>query len=142
MAKKKFWREKLTFEIAIRWTARTLAGHMVMLILALAIGHALSSEGLSNPFEHPLPVQLEFAGMLVILAGMIVGWKWQKIGGLLIIGGMLIFHITAGKFWLNWVFGLFDLAGILFLLSWWMDKKVKNKQYIKTSKPQPPPVGL
>ena len=128
MAKKKSWREKLTFETVIRWSARTLAGLLAMLILTLAIGHALSSEGLPNPFEHPLPVQLEFAGMLVILAGMIVGWKWQKIGGLLIIGGMLIFHIIEGKFWLNWTFELFDLTGILFLLSWFLNKKVKNKQ--------------
>lgn len=78
MAKKKSRREKLTFKTIIRWTARILAGLLAMLILTLAIGHALSSEGLPNPFEHPLPVQLEFAGMLVILTGMIVGWKRQK----------------------------------------------------------------
>jgi hypothetical protein len=76
----------------------------------------MGGQGPGNPFRHPLPVQLEFAGLLAILVGLIVGWKWQATAGLLIIGGMMIFHVVQGKIWLNWVFGLFDITGILFIL--------------------------
>jgi len=107
---------------AIRWATRILASLLAVFVLVIFVGESLAGEGPGNPFKHPLPVQLEFVGMLAIWVGMIVGWKWEGVASLLIISGMLIFHITTGKLWLNWTFGLFDLVGILFLLCWWLEK--------------------
>ncbi|MHC4076364.1 MAG: DUF7670 domain-containing protein, partial [Planctomycetota bacterium] len=115
----------------IGWVVRILASLLVILVLVIFIGEALiGGGGPGNPFKHPLPVQLEFVGMLAIFVGLIIGWKWQVAAGLLIIGGMMIFHIVQGKIWLNWVFGLFDITGILFILYWLLKRKILSaKKY-------------
>jgi len=110
----------------ICWTARILASLLAALVVVIFVGESFfyPGDGPPNPFKQPPEVQLEFAGMLAMLAGCILGWRWEGIAGLLVISGMMIFHIIEGKLWLNWTFGLFDLAGILFLLCWWMKRLV------------------
>ena len=118
--------------IGIRGATRILAGLLAIMVLVIFLGEGLSSEGPGNPFRHPLPVQLGFLGMLAIWTGLIVGWKWEGIAAILIISGMMIFHIIQGRLWLNWTFGLFDLAGILFLLCWRLGRLQRNGE-IKSS---------
>lgn len=112
--------------IGVRWVARILGGLLATLVLFIVICHAFSEEGLPNPFKQPGGVQLEFAAMLAIWTGMIVGWKWEGIGGILAISGVIIFHIVEGTLWLNWLFGLLGLCGVLFLLCWCI-KKLQTK---------------
>lgn len=113
---RKFW------ILGIHWVTRVLATLLTIMVLVIFLGEGLSSEGSGNPFKHSLSVQLEFLGIFIVWVGMIIGWKWEGIASGLIIGGMMIFHIVQGKFWLNWTFGLFDMTGILFLLSWWLKR--------------------
>jgi len=61
---------------------------------------------------------LEFAGLLAAWIGLIIAWKWEGIGGALIISGVIIFHVVEYRLWLNWIFGLLGLVGILFLFCW------------------------
>ena len=95
--------------VGLRWTARIYGGLLAVSILAIAIG-----EGPPNPFTQPLPVAIELFGMLVMLAGCIVGWKWQGVGALLIIVGISAFHVIEKRILLMGAFPLFDIAGILF----------------------------
>jgi hypothetical protein len=60
--------------------------------------------------------------MLVLLFGMIVGWKWQGLGGILILAGNMAFHIIEAKLYLNGVFALFDLTGLLYIASWLLNR--------------------
>lgn len=115
----------------VRWTARILASLLAALVVVFFVGESFfyPGEGPPNPFKQPPEVQLEFAAMLAIWIGMIVGWKWESIASLLIIGGMATFHIIEGKLWLNWTFGLFDLTGILFLLCWFL-KKLQKENFV------------
>ncbi len=116
MKQEKYW------DIGICWAVRILASLLVALVLVIFIGESFfyPGEGPPNPFKQPLPVQIEFAGMFAILIGMIVGWRWEGIAAALVLSGVIVFHIIQGKLWLNWVFGLFDLVGLLFLLCWWL----------------------
>lgn len=113
---------------AVRWTARILGSLLVILVLTIAVGEGFfyPGEGLPNPFEQPLPTQIKFAGMLAILIGMLVGWKWEGIAAVLILGGGMAFHIFEGWLWATWVFGLVDLIGVLFLLCWWLRRLQKS----------------
>ncbi len=86
---------------AIRWTTRILAALLAALVLLLVLCHAFSVEGLPNPFKQPPQIQLEFAGMLAMWAGWILGWKWEGISVILAVSGMLIFHTVEGRIWLN-----------------------------------------
>jgi len=114
--------------LTIRWVARIYGSLLAMLILTIAIGEGFfyPGGGLPNPLTQPLSVAIELFAMLAILLGCIVGWKWYGLAGLLVIGGMMVFHVIEGKLWLNWTFGLFDLAGILFLLCWWSGRAKRN----------------
>ena len=105
---------------AIRWVARILAGLLAALVLVLVLCHAFSEEGLPNPLNQPLPVAIELFAMLTMWIGLIVGWKYQGSGAILTIGGIMTFHIIEKRLWLMGAFPLFDLAGILFLLCWWL----------------------
>ena len=99
------------------WTARIYGSLLAVSILAIAIG-----EGPPNPFTQPLPVTIELFGMLAMWIGCIVGWKWQGVATILIIGGIMTFHIIEKRLWLMGAFPLFDLAAIFYCLSWLITK--------------------
>ena len=122
------------FAVVIRWVARILGGLLAILVLVIFVGESLVGEGPGNPFKHPLPVQLGFVGMLAMWVGCIVGWKWQGVGALLTIGGIMTFHIIEKRLWLMGAFPLFDLAGILFLLCWLLKKKRDSRLVIERNK--------
>ncbi|MFH1614405.1 MAG: hypothetical protein ABIG61_04895 [Planctomycetota bacterium] len=107
--------------IGIRWAARIYGALLAALILTIAIG-----EGPPNPFTQPLPVAIGLFGMLAMLIGCIVGWKWQGLGAILVIGGIMTFHVIEKRLWLMGAFPLFDLAGILFLFCWCLGRPQRN----------------
>ena len=111
------------FVTSLRWIARLLAAGLAVLIVIITIGHG----GPPNPFKQPTPVVLEFIGIAIAVIGLIVGWKWPGIGGVMVLAGIGVFHIIEGKLWLGWVFGLFALTGILYLLGWWTGCNQDNK---------------
>jgi hypothetical protein len=110
------------FVIVLRWTARILATALVFLVLAIAIG-----EGPPNPFNQSAKVQLEFLCMGIMLAGLVIGWKWEGLGGVMALAGVVVFHIIEGKLWINPFFGLFTLAGILYLVCGLLSKMTVAK---------------
>jgi len=120
------------FVTVLRWSARIVGGLLAVLVLTIAIGEGFfcPGDGLPNPFTQPLPVAIELFGMLAMLAGCIAGWKWQGLGALLIIAGIITFHVIEKRLWLMGAFPLFDLAGVLFLLSWLVGK-LRKKDEIK-----------
>ena len=69
-----------------RWTARVLGALLVLTVLAFAVG-----EGMPNPLTQPLPVQLGFAGLGLILLGTIAGWRWELPGGIVSLAGWCLF---------------------------------------------------
>ena len=114
--------------IGISWVARIYGGLLAALVLTIAIGEGFfyPGDGLPNPFTQPLPVAIELFGMLAMFVGCILGWKWQGVGGLLTIAGIMTFHVIEKRLWLMGAFPLFDLAGILFLLCWWLGRSQSN----------------
>jgi hypothetical protein len=58
----------------------------------------------------------------IALAGMLVGWQSELLGGLLNVGGVLAFytiHFAARASWPPPTFPLLAVPGLLFLISWW-----------------------
>lgn len=100
-----------------RWMARIVGGLLAALMLVIVLGHAFSNEGLPNPFRQPPGVALELLGMFLGWIGLIIAWKWEGTGGMLVIVCTVIFQIVEGRIWIGWVFGLLELIGIMFVLS-------------------------
>jgi hypothetical protein len=104
----------------IRWTARVSAALLFGLVLLFMLG-----EGLPPLMRAPLAVRLLFAAHLATLAGLLLLWRWELLGGILTIGGMLAFYAInycdAGTFPSGW-FPLFYIPGVLSLISWSMTR--------------------
>jgi hypothetical protein len=106
------------------WAAKIFGSLLAVLVLTIAVGEGFfyPGEGLPNPFTQPLPVAIELYGMLAMWVGCIIGWKWEGIAAFLTIAGIMIFHVIEKRLWLMGAFPLFDLAGILYLLCWFLKK--------------------
>ena len=111
----------------VNWVTKGLATFLAALICWLIVMHTFSKEGLPNPLVPPRDVQFEFAALAVMLTGLLAGWKWPGIGGLLVISGTLVFHIIEKRIWLGGgLWCVFDIVGILYLICWYLRKKSKN----------------
>jgi peptidoglycan/LPS O-acetylase OafA/YrhL len=101
---------------ALRWSARTSGLLLVGMVLIFLVG-----EGPPNPFRQPPSVQVEFLGMILMVAGFLAGWRWEALGGLLAVTGFAAFaatevivnHSPPGG-----AIPLFAVPGLLFLLSY------------------------
>jgi hypothetical protein len=73
---------------AVCWTARILGllGFLFVLMFILA-------EGVPAFWSQPVPVQIELAGMVAMLVGLLVGWRLEGLGAALIVAGWLVFAI-------------------------------------------------
>jgi hypothetical protein len=108
-----------------KWTARILGFLVLASIVFIAIGEAGPNllHG-SNPLHGSLRENLLGLGLLTMMVGIVVGWKWEGIGGLLILGGFVFFAIVNHRPSLNIVTVPWLLAGLLYLGCWWMRGKV------------------
>ena len=72
-----------------RWTGRILGTLLVLLIVAIAVG-----EGIPNPFTQPVPVQLGFLGLALVMAGILAGWRWDVAPALVSLAGWCLFFFA------------------------------------------------
>ena len=87
---------------------------LVGMVLAFVVG-----EGLPNVLRQPPYVAIEFVGIGLMLAGFVIGWRREAIGGATAIIGFGTFavtelivnqHLPAGAIWLFVVPGFLLLA--------------------------------
>jgi hypothetical protein len=93
-----------------RWTARVLS------IIAI-IFHALSFLG--DRWSGPLPtgdvVRLGLWGL--VLLGMMLAWKWERLGGLVIMGAFVVQVSLNPGIVVMWAMWIGPITGSLFLAS-------------------------
>ncbi len=102
-----------------RWTARIIGTLLLLLIAVFAIG-----EGVPNPFILSPRELLLFAAFATMIVGQIAAFRWEGIGGVLILGGFAFFSIVNHRISINIVFGPWLLTGLLYLGYGWMKSKV------------------
>ena len=107
----------------LRWAARIAGTAMLGLIIFVGAGEIRSGQGLPNPFDQPPGVAIEVIGFVACLGGLIIAWRWARLGGVLVLAGILIFHIVECKMWLNWVFLVLELVGFAHLCVWALDRR-------------------
>ena len=69
-----------------RWTARLLGTLLVLVIGTIAFG-----EGMPNPFAQPVPVQLGFLGLALVMGGNLAGWRWDVVPAVVSLMGWCLF---------------------------------------------------
>jgi hypothetical protein len=74
----------------LRWSARLASALLVTLVVLIAIAH----RGLPNVLEQPVPVQIEFAALGLMVLGLILGWIREAAGGAITLLGLGTFVAT------------------------------------------------
>ena len=113
----------------IRWIARIGTAIAVGLILLIFIG-----EGFCDGFGPLLNLTLRESLMMVaffaVWLGLLLGWKWELLGGSLTVIGLIAFYLLdflfSGTFPRGPYFLLFASPGILFLYAGWREKRNKD----------------
>ena len=115
----------------LRWVARITAVLTAGMILLIFVG-----EGLSDGFDPLLHLTMRetamMAAFIILWLGLLLGWKWELIGGLLSVGGLIAFYVLdyafSGTFPDGPFFLIFGAPGFLFLYLG-MKKSKNNKDY-------------
>lgn len=96
-----------------RWTARVVGTVLVGLSLFIAIG-----EGMPNPFTQPVRVQIGFLALALILIGILAGWRWELLGGIISLFGWCLFIASVIQLSrMNWFVIALALPGALYVTS-------------------------
>ena len=104
-----------------RFVARLFSVLLVLVILSLAIG-----EGFPSPANLTTTELLLTISLIIMLTGLLLAWKWEFIGGIIIIIGFLVFFIInsvhSGYLRLGYFFIVFPITGLLYLFCGWKRK--------------------
>ena len=116
----------------IRWTARIMGLLIIGFVLVLAIGEGRELDVTAlNGTEVTM-----FLAWLIALIGMAVLWKWEGVGGLLTLSGMVAFYglnfAASGRFPGGPVFPLCFVPGVLALICWCRDRRLHNDEHSQT----------
>ena len=103
--------------IGLEWIARAASVASITLLVMIFFGEA----------SHPSQISFhEWAGLVFfpigVVAGMIVAWRKEAMGGFVTVGSLLGFYLVYGYLLRNHIGGWFFLAfaapGFLFLFHW------------------------
>jgi hypothetical protein len=108
---------------AIRWTARLWS---IPSIVALLLPYFV--EGFYWMHADSLREVIGHLCFFAVLAGLIVAWRWEVLGGGLTVGGMGVFYVTwwfHGKLPRGPFFLLIAAPGLLFILCWLLARRIE-----------------
>lgn len=103
----------------LRWTARIWSGLLAVLVVMISV---TPDPNAVKPIPLGEMVELGFYGLALL--GLILAWRWEILGGVIVLIGVLGNNIAFGFFRGYWFHGLsipsllFGLPAILFLLCW------------------------
>ena len=99
----------------LHWTARVLSLAVLGLVLLFFIG-----EGGFNPVTMTARESVLMILFLLTCIGLVVGWRWEAIGGSLAILSMVLFYVAnwifSGHLPRGWAFAAMLMPAFLFLL--------------------------
>jgi hypothetical protein len=103
------------FVTGLSWIAKGMGLALLLMIVVIFIG-----EGPPNPLKLTPRELFLFASLLITLAGIVIAFWKQLVGGIAILVGMIPFLGES----LQWVLYAFLLTGALNIVCWWLKKRV------------------
>lgn len=112
--------ERCPMALVFRWAGRVLGLAAFALVATFLVTHLMAGE-VPDPAKLTRTESVLCLTLLGALVGMLVGWRWEVVGGLLVVGGMAAFFAVerfGGGFWpTGWVIWSLPLPGVLYLLA-------------------------
>ncbi len=101
------------------WIARVWAALMVVFMIFMLIAHLFGDEP-GQVTGLTIRDWLMIPSMIISIIGLALGWKWERLGGWLAVGGMLAFYLFdfffSGDFPRGITFLIIVFPGVLFLI--------------------------
>jgi len=101
------------------WIARIWAALMVVFMLFMFIAHIVE-DGIGPLTDLYIRDYLMIPSMVISLIGLALGWKWERLGGIMALGGMVAFYLFdfafSGDFPRGPTFLIIAFPGVLFLI--------------------------
>jgi len=111
----------------IRLIAR-IWGSLLLLFVLIMVGGELVKH-LSGEPQFFIDSASDLFGVLffpVFCIGLGIAYKWEGLGGLIIIGAIIITQIVDGRLTLDLLTALFAASGLLFLVYWVLARNLKE----------------
>jgi hypothetical protein len=103
---------------AVRWFAR-LFGALIFILLTV---FALAQGGPPNPWGQEWKVNIMTHLLLAVWLGVLLGWKWEWLGGALVVAGIIGFCLVEGKL-PNGALLILMAPGVAYLAAWIMRRR-------------------
>jgi hypothetical protein len=120
--------ESKTIQI-IRWVARISAAIAAGLILLLFVGEVIA-DGIGPLLRLSPREALMMVAFFAVWLGLILGWRWELLGGSLTVMGLIAFYLLdflfSGTFPRGPYFLLFASPSVLFLYAGWREKRIED----------------
>ena len=104
--------------LVVRWIARIGAGLTAVFTLFMFVG-SVFDEGIQPLLHLTARESVMMAAFGIMWLGLVLGWKWERIGGALAVGGMIAFYLFdyafSGELPRSIIFFVLAFPGILFL---------------------------
>ena len=104
----------------------------MFLVLAIAIGETITGPPSQTTGKITPRDILLFIGLISMVAGIVVAWFREGLGGFLTVGGFVFFyavHLIVDKnLPAGWFLIIFLIIGILFVFCWWQSRRVNRKE--------------
>ncbi len=114
-----------------RWTARAISLPLLVLLVLVTLG-----DGVPNLLTAPLRVRLFVAVVLMVLVGLILAWKREGLGSLLILGGLVLFAASGERFLMGIVLAPWLVTGLCYLVCWLGERRSKGMQELPSPAPR------
>ena len=113
----------------LRWIARVWGGLYALFLLLFMLAYIINPSG--NGSSPTLEVWIGLLFMPVsISVGMILAWKWERLGALITIAGLIGFHVTMkishGKFDFIPLIDSIIIPAVLFLIYWYSVQRMRT----------------
>lgn len=123
-----FKTETFNLTATLQWLSRALSAVSVLTILLFFIGEGFNPAALRLS-EWTLMIFFP----LCVIAGMVIAWWKEGLGGAMTIAGLLAFYVAhflfSGRLPHGWAFIAFASPGFLFLAHWLLARRKSRKIY-------------
>jgi len=114
--------------VVVKWIARILGG-LLLVFVVLMVGGELVEHLFGEPmfFIHSVSDVIGLLFFPIYCTGVAIAFKKERLGGLIIICAVTSVLIADGQLAIDIITGVFAFSGVLFLLSWVLDRKLHSQ---------------
>lgn len=120
--------DKIKIATIIRWIARIFGSLILAFFLFFIFAHIFGDDESGNGFQNSKEVISFLFIPISILIGLTLAFKWEGLGGIITIAGMIGFFIVRPDLLNNLFMAIPGIPGILYLVYWLMTKGKKSAQ--------------